>query len=87
MEPFFLKVQKTLIFSKFYLHTEFYIKLHILSKKRLCGDWSFVDAELLKKISLIAVAVSEIICFGRTDPQTDGQEWFYKSHGWKPGTN
>ena len=49
MEPFFLKVQKTLIFSKFYLHTEFYIKLHILSKKRLCGDSSFVDAELLKK--------------------------------------
>ena len=71
MEPFFLKVQKTLIFLKFDLHFKFYIKLQILSKKAALWRLMIYGCRTFKKkISLIAVAVSEIIRNGRTDAWT-----------------
>ena len=74
MEPFFLKVQKTLIFLKF-LPT-FQILHQITNFIKKAALWRLIIygcRTFKKKISLIAVAVSEINCYARTDGRPHGR--------------
>ena len=74
MEPFFLKVQKTLIFLK--TLPTFQILHQITNFIKKAALWRLIIygcRTFKKKISLIAVAVSEIICYARTEARTDAR--------------
>ena len=84
MERFFLKVKKTQFFNRF---TPFSPNLDFLKKNGSVTFEPIWIPNFIPNFRKIVQAVLEIRCDERTDEWMDGQDWFYRSLGFQPGTN